>query len=98
MPSPGTITKLKWPDLTGVRIDSHVFGGYTIPIFYDSLIAKIICWSESRDEAVELMKRALSELQIEGIKTTCSFHESVMNDVNFVSNQFDTQFLNHFMS
>jgi len=44
------------------------------------------------------MKRALSELQIEGIKTTCSFHESVMNDVNFVSNQFDTQFLNHFMS
>jgi len=93
LPSPGTITKLKWPDLTGVRIDSHVFEGYTIPIFYDSLLAKVICWAGSRDEAIELMKRALSELQIEGIKTTCSFHESVMNDSSFCSNQYDTQFL-----
>ncbi|PRY96475.1 biotin carboxylase [Jezberella montanilacus] len=96
MPSPGTIIKLKWPTLEGVRIDSHVFEGYTIPIYYDSLIAKIICWSHSRDEAIELMKQALGELQIEGIKTTASFHESVMADASFGANQYDTRFLNRF--
>jgi acetyl-CoA carboxylase biotin carboxylase subunit len=94
MPSPGTISKLKWPEIDGVRIDSHIFEGYTIPIYYDSLIAKIICFSRSREEAIELMKTALSNLQIEGIKTTCSFHESVMNDADFITNRFNTQFLN----
>jgi acetyl-CoA carboxylase biotin carboxylase subunit len=96
MPSPGTISKLKWPEIDGVRIDSHIFEGYTIPIYYDSLIAKIICFSGSRGEAIELMKTALSNLQIEGIKTTCSFHESVMNDADFIANRFNTQFLNKF--
>lgn len=94
MPSPGTITTLKWPTMDGVRIDSHIFEGYSIPIFYDSLIAKIICHAKTREDAVELMKSALCQLHIEGIKTTISFHASIMSDLRFKNNIYNTQFLN----
>lgn len=93
MPSPGTITSLKWPNIKGVRIDSHIFEGYSIPIFYDSLIAKIICHASTRQGAIDMMKSAISQLEIGGIKTTLSFHNSILNDNDFISNTHNTQFL-----
>jgi acetyl-CoA carboxylase biotin carboxylase subunit len=93
MPSPGVISKLVWPNFDGVRVDSHIFEGYSIPIYYDSLIAKIICHSKTRETTIELMKLALSQLQIEGIKTTIKFHISLMNNNLFKSNLHNTQFI-----
>ena len=93
MPSPGTITALKWPSIEGVRIDSHIFNGYSIPIFYDSLIAKIICHAPTRETAIDLMSSALSQLEIDGIKTTIDFHKSILSDISFKSNVHNTQFL-----
>lgn len=93
MPSPGIISKLVWPNIEGVRIDSHIFEGYSIPIYYDSLIAKIICHSKTRETTIELMKSALSQLQIEGVKTTINFHISLMDNNTFKSNEHNTQLI-----
>lgn len=95
-PSPGKITNLHLPGGHGVRIDSHVYAGYTIPPNYDSMIAKLIVSAQSRDEALTRMKRALSEFVIEGIKTTIPFHIKLMDDPIFRSGKFTTKFLETF--
>ena len=95
-PSPGKITNLHLPGGHGVRIDSHVYAGYTIPPNYDSMIAKLIVSGQSREEVVTRMKRALEEFVIEGIKTTIPFHIKLMEDEQFKSGDFTTKFLESF--
>jgi acetyl-CoA carboxylase biotin carboxylase subunit len=95
-PSPGKITNLHLPGGHGVRIDSHVYSGYTIPPNYDSMIAKVIVSGQSREEVLLRMKRALQEFVIEGIKTTIPFHIKLMDDPGFKSGQFTTAFMDTF--
>jgi acetyl-CoA carboxylase, biotin carboxylase subunit len=95
-PSPGTITTLHMPGGHGVRIDSHVYAGYTIPPNYDSMIAKIIISARSREEGLVRMKRALQEFVIEGVKTTIPFHIRLMDNEQFKSGIFTTKFLDTF--
>ena len=95
-PSPGKITNLHLPGGHGVRIDSHVYSGYTIPPNYDSMIAKVIVSGQSREEVLLRMKRALQEFVIEGIKTTIPFHIKLMDDPTFKSGQFTTAFMESF--
>ena len=83
MPCPGTIDGYIPPGGPGVRVDSHVYSGYKIPPYYDSLIAKLIVWGETREEAIERMKRALNEYAITGVKTTIPFHLAVLNSPAF---------------
>ncbi|MEQ9006471.1 MAG: acetyl-CoA carboxylase biotin carboxylase subunit [Ekhidna sp.] len=92
-PSPGKITNLHFPGGHGVRIDSHVYAGYTIPPFYDSMIGKLIVSAQTREEAIIKMKRALEETVIEGIKTTIPFHLAMMDDEAFKSGNFTTKYL-----
>lgn len=92
-PSPGKITNLHMPGGHGVRIDSHVYAGYTIPPNYDSMIAKLIITGQSREEVITRMKRALQEFVIEGIKTTIPFHIALMDNAIFRSGKFTTNFL-----
>ena len=95
-PSPGLITNLHMPGGHGVRIDSHIYAGYTIPPNYDSMIAKLIVSGQSREEAITRMSRALQEFIIEGIKTTIPFHIKLMNDPKFRKGDFTTAFMNDF--
>ncbi len=95
-PSPGKITTLHTPGGIGVRVDSHVYAGYTIPPNYDSMIAKIITTGQTREEAIFRMERALSEYVIEGVKTTIPFHLQLMKNENFKTGKFDTSFMNTF--
>jgi acetyl-CoA carboxylase, biotin carboxylase subunit len=95
-PSPGKITTLHFPGGNGVRVDSHVYAGYTIPSNYDSMIAKLIVSGASREEVLSRMKRALQEFAIEGIKTTIPFHIKLMDDPQFRSGNFTTKFLEDF--
>ena len=95
-PCPGKITSLNFPGGHGVRIDSHVYAGYTIPPNYDSMIAKLIVTGQSREECVVRMNRALDEFIIEGVKTTIPFHKKLMNDPTFRSGIFTTKFLETF--
>jgi acetyl-CoA carboxylase biotin carboxylase subunit len=95
-PSPGKITNLHLPGGRGVRIDSHVYSGYTIPPNYDSMIAKLIVSAQSREEGLVRMKRALQEFVIEGIKTTIPFHIKLMDDEGFKSGKFTTSYLDTF--
>ena len=95
-PSPGKITTLHQPGGHGIRVDSHVYAGYTIPPYYDSMIAKIIAVARTRSEAIDTMHRALTEYVIEGIKTTIPFHLQLMKDENFRSGNFNTKFLEGF--
>ncbi|MDH4460103.1 MAG: acetyl-CoA carboxylase biotin carboxylase subunit [Flectobacillus sp.] len=95
-PSPGKITNLHLPGGHGVRIDSHVYAGYTIPPNYDSMIAKVIVSGQSREEVLLRMKRALQEFVIDGIKTTIPFHIKLMDDEIFKSGQFTTAFMESF--
>ncbi|HEY6906851.1 MAG TPA: acetyl-CoA carboxylase biotin carboxylase subunit [Ignavibacteriaceae bacterium] len=95
-PSPGKIDSLHFPGGFGVRVDSHIYQGYTIPPYYDSLIAKLIVWGKDREHAVARGKRALEEFIVEGIKTTIPFHLQVLEDPRFVSGNFDTGFLEKF--
>ena len=95
-PSPGTITALHTPKGRGVRCDTHVFAGYTVPPTYDSMIAKLIVHDTTRDRAIAKMLRALDEFIIEGLKTTIPFHRQLLRDPRFVAGDFDTRFLDHF--
>ncbi len=95
-PSPGKITTLHQPGGHGIRIDSHVYAGYVIPPYYDSMIAKIIAVARTREEAINTMSRALSEYVIEGVKTTIPFHQQLMKDENFRKGNFTTKFLETF--
>ncbi len=96
-PSPGKITNFHVPGGIGVRVDTHVYAGYTIPPNYDSMIAKVIVTAQSRKEVMVRMKRALEEFVIEGIKTTIPLHIKLMEDENFISGtDFTTQYMNSF--
>ena len=95
-PSPGKITVLHQPGGHGVRVDSHVYAGYVIPPYYDSMIAKLIAVAQTREEAIDTMHRALSEYVIEGIKTTIPFHLQLMKNESFRSGNFTTKFLESF--
>lgn len=95
-PSPGKITSLHFPGGFGVRNDSHIYQSYSIPPYYDSLIAKLIVWGKNRDHAIMRGKSALSEFIVEGIKTTIPFHLKVLEDDRFKSGIFDTSFLEKF--
>jgi acetyl-CoA carboxylase biotin carboxylase subunit len=95
-PSPGKITVLHQPGGHGIRIDSHVYAGYVIPPYYDSMIAKIIAVARTREEAINTMSRALSEYVIEGVKTTIPFHQQLMRNEDFRKGNFTTKFLETF--
>ncbi len=95
-PSPGRITTLHQPGGHGVRVDSHVYAGYVIPPYYDSMIGKLITVAQTRQEAIQTMYRALSEYVIEGVKTTIPFHLQLMQDERFRSGDFNTKFLEGF--
>jgi acetyl-CoA carboxylase biotin carboxylase subunit len=95
-PSPGKITNLHTPGGHGVRIDSHIYAGYTIPPYYDSMIAKIIAVAQTREEAIDTMSRALSEYVIEGIKTTIPCHQQLMQNEDFRKGNFTTKFMETF--
>jgi acetyl-CoA carboxylase biotin carboxylase subunit len=95
-PSPGKITVLHTPGGHGVRVDSHIYAGYTIPPNYDSMIAKLITMAQTREEAIAKMRRALSEFVVEGVKTTIPFHLRLMNDENFIKGNYTTKFLETF--
>jgi len=95
-PSPGKITNLHTPGGHGVRVDSHIYTGYVIPPFYDSMIAKLITVAQTRKEAIAKMHRALSEYVIEGIKTTIPFHIKLMENEQFKKGNFTTKFMDDF--
>ena len=95
-PSPGKITVLNTPGGHGVRVDSHVYAGYVIPPYYDSMIGKLITVARTRDEAIDTMYRALSEYVIEGVKTTIPFHLQLMQHEDFRKGNFTTKFLDNF--
>ncbi|MEO8111030.1 MAG: acetyl-CoA carboxylase biotin carboxylase subunit [Ginsengibacter sp.] len=95
-PSPGRITVLHQPGGHGVRVDSHVYAGYVIPPYYDSMIGKLIAVAQTRDEAIDTMSRALSEYIIEGIHTTIPFHIQLMQNEEFRKGNFTTKFLEGF--
>lgn len=95
-PSPGKITTLHFPGGHGVRLDTHVYGGYIIPPHYDSMIAKLITTAQTRDEAINKMKRALDEFVIEGIKTTIPFHRKLMDHSDYISGNYTTKFMETF--
>ena len=95
-PCPGKVTGLHFPGGNGIRIDSAIYAGYTIPANYDSMIAKIIAFGTSRNEAIAKMKRALEELVIEGVETNRDFLFEIITNPNFIRGDFDTQFLKNF--
>ena len=96
-PSPGKITNLHIPGGHGVRVDSHIYAGYMIPPFYDSMIAKLITTAQTREEALKTMERALSEFVIEGIQTTIPFHIQLMQDPDFRKGNYTTKFMDDFV-
>ncbi len=95
-PSPGKIISLHTSKGHGVRVDTHVYAGYVIPPYYDSMIAKLICRARTREECIKKMERALDEFIVEGVKTTIPFHQRLMKDENFRAGNFHTGFLNDF--
>tara|TARA_R110002124_G_scaffold171959_2_gene339640 strand:+ start:2167 stop:3507 length:1341 start_codon:yes stop_codon:yes gene_type:complete len=95
-PAPGRITTFHAPGGHGVRIDTHVYAGYTIPPNYDSMIAKLIVTAQTREEAINKMKRALDEFVIEGVKTTIPFHRQLMDHPDYISGNYTTKFMEDF--
>jgi acetyl-CoA carboxylase biotin carboxylase subunit len=95
-PSPGKITNLHLPGGHGVRLDTHVYAGYTIPSNYDSMIAKLITTAQTREEAISKMKRALNEFIIEGVKTTIPFHRQLMDNPKYIKGNYTTKFMEDF--
>lgn len=95
-PNPGVITSFHSPKGQGVRVDTHVYAGYSVPPYYDSMIAKLICKAETREECIKKMARALDEFIIEGIKTTVPFHQQLMKDERFLNGDVTTKFIEDF--
>ncbi len=93
MPSGGKITTLQEPTGPGVRVESGIYEGFEVSLFYDPMIAKLICWGETRAEALLRMRRALNEYRIGGIKTSIPFHQQIMSSAQFMWGTFDTNFL-----
>lgn len=93
LPSPGKITQWMVPGGRNVRVDSHIYTNYIVPPFYDSMIGKLIVWGRDREKAINIMKRALNEFEVYGIKTTIPFHQKMMENKDFISNNYDTKYL-----
>jgi acetyl-CoA carboxylase biotin carboxylase subunit len=94
-PSPGQIESVRLPGGPGIRLDSHVVSGYQVPPFYDSLIAKLICYGRDREEALQRAARALDEFDIKGVKTTIPFHQRIICHPNFIAGNFNTRFVHN---
>ena len=95
-PCPGVINTLNFPGGEGIRIDSHIYTGYKIPPYYDSMIAKLIVTSDTRQEAIQKLKRALDEFIIEGIQTTIPFHKQILENEDFLNGNYTTKFMDDF--
>ena len=95
-PCPGKITGLHLPGGNGIRVDTHIYTGYQIPSYYDSMIIKLVAVAQTREEAIAKMKRALFELVVEGVKTTAPFHLQLMNDPRFCAGEYTTKFMEDF--
>ena len=95
IPSPGKVTRLHLPGGKGIRVDTAMYAGYTIPPYYDSMIAKLIVHGKSRKEAIKKMKSALSEFIVEGVDTNIDFQLEIMNHPEFVEGNIDTSFIEH---
>ena len=93
LPAPGVVKNIKLPSGPFVRVDSHLYQGYEIPAAYDSMIAKLIVWGKNRDEALDRMRRALNDMEIDGIPTTAKFHEALCEHPDFKTGHFTTRFL-----
>jgi acetyl-CoA carboxylase biotin carboxylase subunit len=93
MPSAGTITALHLPGGPGLRIDSHIYQGYEVPPYYDSLLAKVVTCGRDRAQAIARMRRVLAEVTIEGVATTLPFHRDLLENPEFVEGRFDTEFV-----
>ena len=93
MPSPGTISGFCCPGGPGIRVDTHLYQDYTIPAYYDSLIAKLIAYDETREACIARMKRALREFSVEGIRTTIPFHQQVLGHDGFIKGEYSTKFV-----
>ncbi len=93
LPAPGVLTALRLPGGPGVRVDTHVYAGYRVPAFYDSLLAKVIVHAPTRDESVACMRRALEEMRVEGVKTTIPVHQRILRHPDFLAGRTSTQFL-----
>ena len=98
VPSPGKITAFNLPGGPGVRVDTAAYEGYTVPPFYDSMIAKVIVHARTRELAIARMRRALEAMVVEGIKTTIPLHLKIMDDANFRAGEFSTKFMEHFLA
>jgi len=96
-PSPGRITALNLPSGVGVRVDTAIYDGYLVPPYYDSLIAKVVVHSRTRERAIARMRRALESMVVEGIKTTIPLHLKILNDPDFVAGNFSTRFMDRFL-
>ena len=96
LPSPGKVTQWMVPGGRNVRVDSHVYAGYVVPPYYDSMIGKLIVWGRDRNKAINIMKRALAEFEVEGIRTTIPFHQKMMENEDFISNNYDTKYLENY--
>lgn len=97
-PSPGRIARLRWPGGPGVRVDSHVYEGYSIPPYYDSMIGKLVVRGRTREEAVRRACRALGELEVEGVATTAGLASALLADARFAKGEYDTGFLERFVA
>ena len=96
LPCPGKVKQWFVPGGRNVRVDSHVYAGYVVPPYYDSMIGKLIVWGRDREKAINIMKRALNEFEVEGIKTTIPFHQKMMENEDFISNNYDTKYLENY--
>ena len=96
LPSPGKVTQWMVPGGRNVRVDSHVYAGYVVPPYYHSMIGKLIVWGRDRNKAINIMKRALAEFEVEGIRTTIPFHKKMMENEDFISNNYDTKYLENY--
>ena len=94
MPCPGTIKELHLPGGNGIRVETAIYAGYTIPPTYDSMIAKIIVHGKNREESINKMKSSISELVVEGITTNAEFILKILDDEDFKTNNYDTSFIN----
>jgi acetyl-CoA carboxylase biotin carboxylase subunit len=98
VPSPGEIVVFRPPDGIGVRVDSGVYQGATVTVFYDPMVAKLIAWGGDRREAIDRLRRALSEFVVKGIKTSIPFHQKVMRHPVFLEGKYDTGFIDAWMA
>jgi len=93
LPSPGKINRFHAPGGPGIRVDSHIYGGYTVPPYYDSMIAKVISYGNDRDEALARMDSALKEIVVDGIQTNTPLHQRIINDPGFQSGNLTIHYL-----